>query len=107
MNYGQLILAAMLAFAAAPAQAEVVDVVDNHNGNVAVYDFRWAARGRQGVNVRIVGPCRSACTVLLGHIPRDRICVTPQASFGFPVVHPIQAAETLWNANPDDIKAWI
>jgi hypothetical protein len=107
MKFGQIILSAMLGLAAALVQAEVVDVVDNHNGNVAAYDVRWAARGRQGVNVRIVGPCRSACTELLGHIGRDRICVTPQASFGFPDVHPIQATEALWKAYPDDIKMWI
>jgi hypothetical protein len=73
-------LAAVVFGMAAPACAETIDVSDNHGVR---YDARWAALAARGVNVRIVGPCHSACTVLLGHIPRSRICVTPNASFGF------------------------
>ena len=51
---------------------------------------------RLGVNVRIVGPCQSACTVLLGHIPRNRICVMPGPSFGFHLAHLPPATATLW-----------
>ena len=29
------------------------------------------------------GSCLSACTMVLGLVPRDRICATPQATFGF------------------------
>ena len=64
-------------------------------------------QGRQGTNVRIAGPCQSACTLLLGHIPRDRICVTPEASFGFQLAVMPQATAVLWRAYPTDIKAWI
>jgi hypothetical protein len=91
----------------ASARAETIDVYDNHGGSVADYDARWAAYGSQGVSVRIVGPCQSACTVLLGHIPRSRICVMPAASFGFHLAHLAAATATLWNAYPADIKAWV
>jgi hypothetical protein len=91
----------------APARAETIDVYDNHGGRVADYDARWAAYGSQGVSVHIVGPCQSACTVLLGHIPRSRICVTPAASFGFHLAHLPAATARLWAAYPADIKAWI
>jgi hypothetical protein len=91
----------------APAHAETIDVRDNHGGRIAEYEARWAAYGGQGVSVRIVGPCQSACTVLLGHIPRSRICVTPAASFGFHLAHLPAATATLWNAYPADIKAWV
>jgi hypothetical protein len=101
------ILAVLLLGAALPARAETIDVYDNHGGRVAAYNARWAALGRRGVSVRIVGPCQSACTVLLGHIPRSRICVTPQASFGFHLAHLPQATATLWSAYAPDIKAWI
>ena len=57
--------------------------------------------------MRVVGPCQSACTVLLRHIPRGRICVTPQASFGFHQAHLPQATATLWGGYAGDIKAWI
>ena len=92
---------------AAPARAETIDVHDNHGGRVAEYDARWAANARRGVSVRIVGPCQSACTVLLRHIPRSRICVTPQASFGFHTARLPQATATLWSGYSADIRAWI
>ena len=57
-------------FAAAMARAETINVSDNHGGRVTEYDARWAGLAARGVDVRIVGPCQSACTVLLGHIPR-------------------------------------
>jgi hypothetical protein len=85
----------MLAFASLPARAETIDVSDNPGGPVAQYDARWAENARRGVSVRIVGPCQSACTVLLGHIPRSRICVTAQAQFGFHLAKLPQATATL------------
>jgi hypothetical protein len=101
------IFGGLLLFAAMPAWAETIDVSDSHGGSVAAYDARWAGLAQRGVNVRIVGPCQSACTVLLGHIPRKRICVTPNASFGFHLAHLPQATATLWRAYSSDIKAWI
>lgn len=100
-------LASTLALTACPARAETIDVYDNHGGSVAAYDAQWAAHGRAGASVRIVGPCQSACTVLLRHIPRSRICVTPEASFGFHLARLPQATATLWNGYPGAIKAWI
>ena len=97
----------MLLFFTLPARAETIDVSDSHGGSVAAYDARWAGLAGQGVKVRIVGPCQSACTVLLGRIPRSRICVTPEASFGFHLAHTAQATETLRHAYASDIRAWI
>ncbi len=90
-----------------PARSETTDVFDNHGGRVAEYSARWAGLAAQSVSVRIPGPCQSACTVLLGHIPRSRICVTEQASFGFHLANLPQATATLWAAYPADVKAWI
>jgi hypothetical protein len=90
-----------------PARAETIDVSDDHGGPVAEYDARWAALAARGVDVRIVGPCQSACTVLLAHIPADRICVTPQASFGFHLAHRADATATLWAGYSAGIREWI
>lgn len=65
-----LAIASLITFAAAMARAETIEVSGNHGGRVAAYDARWAAYARQGVSVRIVGPCQSACTVLLRHVFR-------------------------------------
>jgi len=93
--------------ASVPARAETIEVSDDHGGPVAEYDARWAALAARGVAVRIVGPCQSACTVLLAHIPYDRICVTPQASFGFHLAHLPEATATLWAGYSAGIRAWI
>jgi hypothetical protein len=89
------------------AGAETIDVSDSHGGSVAKYNARWSGLAARGVSVRIVGPCQSACTVLLGHIPRSRICVTPQASFGFHLANLQSATATLWNGYAADIRGWI
>jgi len=110
----QAIIVAFLAVAVAtlgativPAAAETVDVSDSHGGSVAEYDARWAGLAARGVSVRIVGPCQSACTVLLRHIPRGRICVTEAASFGFHLAHLSSATAILWSGYQGDIRAWI
>jgi hypothetical protein len=107
MKRTSCVLTVTLALLALPARAETINVSDNHGGSVAAYAARWAGLAKRGVSVRIVGPCQSACTVLLGHIPRKKICVTPQASFGFHLAHLPQATATLWRAYSSDIKAWI
>jgi len=104
---GAFLLIFFICFVGTPVRAETIDVSDNHGGSVAAYNARWATYAAQGASVRVVGPCQSACTVLLGHIPRERICVTPQASFGFHLAHRADATATLQNAYASDIKAWI
>jgi hypothetical protein len=99
--------AVALLFASCAARAETIDVSDSHGGRVSDYDSQWSVRAASGVYVRIVGPCQSACTVLLGHIPRSRICVTPDASLGFHLAHRQDATATLWRAYPGDIRQWI
>jgi hypothetical protein len=90
-----------------PARSETIDVYDNHGGSVVQYDAQWREYAARGVSVRIVGPCQSACTVLLGHIPRRRICVTPAVSFGFHLARRSDATATLWSAYQGDIRTWI
>lgn len=86
---------------------DTIDVSDEHGGSVGQYDGMWASYAAAGKKVRVVGPCQSACTTLLGHIPRDRICVMPEASFGFHRARTQHGTETMWNGYPADIKAWI
>jgi hypothetical protein len=71
--------------------------------------IRQPVGGTRGasVDVKIVGPCQSACTVLLGHIPRSKICIAPNASFGFHLAKLPSATATLWSAYQADLRAWI
>src|SRR5215470_6576038 len=107
MSVLRSLLTALLCCLAAPAIAETIDVYDNHGGSVIQYNARWAGLAARGVNVRVLGPCQSACTILLGHIPRDRICVAPAARFGFHLANRQDATQMLWNAYQADIRSWI
>ena len=106
MKPTSLAFAALLCFTV-PAAAETIDVFDNHGGSVPEYTARWAGLAARGVSVRIVGPCQSACTVLLGHIPRSRICVTEAASFGFHLARVPSSSAILWRGYQADIRGWI
>ena len=107
MSILRSLLTAVTCSLAAPALAETIDVYDNHGGSVVQYNARWAGLAARGVDVRIVGPCQSACTILLGHIPRNKICVTPAARFGFHLARRQDATQMLWSAYQADIRAWI
>jgi hypothetical protein len=93
--------------AVASARAETINVYDDHGGVVPDYDARWAALAARGVDVRIVGPCQSACTILLAHIPYDRICVTPEARFGFHQAKFQRSTDMLWAGYSAGIREWI
>ena len=68
--------------ASQPASA-VVRISNDAGGQIGPYLDRLASLRSSGQTVVIDGPCLSACTLLLGIIPRERICVTPRAKLGF------------------------
>jgi hypothetical protein len=49
----------------------------------------------------------SACTVLIGYIPRQHICVAPGGYLGFHWATAGFATQELWSAYPSDIRLWI
>ena len=63
------------------------------------------------------GNCLSACTLVLGLIPRSQICATTRARFGFHAAwmpdvdgHPVTSAmgtQALWNIYPGEVRRWI
>lgn len=64
------------------ASAEV-RIVGDPGGEVTAYLHKYQQIRESGQRVVIDGPCLSACTLLTGIIPRDRICVTQRAMLGF------------------------
>jgi hypothetical protein len=107
MRAWQCVLAIILSVVTSAASAETVEITYDHGGFLFLYQQRWEKYAAQKVNVRVAGPCMSACTVLLGYIPRKDVCVTPQAAFGFHLATMTFATEQLWKIYPDDIRAWI
>src|SRR5262249_19620882 len=64
------------------ATAAVI-IKDDHGGNIGAYWSRYSALRDMGEKVIIDGTCSSACTLVLGIVPTDRICVTRNAQLGF------------------------
>jgi hypothetical protein len=70
-----------------------------------------------GEKVVIDGNCYSACTLVLGLVPRERICATSRARLGFhaawmpdengrPITSPM-GTEALWSIYPSKVRSWI
>jgi hypothetical protein len=57
-------------------------VTRDHGGLVDHYKAKYAKIRDRGERVIIDGICNSACTLVLGIVPLNRICVTPRASIG-------------------------
>ena len=55
----------------------------DYGGFLDQYKLKYAAIRDSGKQVIIDGVCNSACTLVLGIVPLNRICVTPRASLGF------------------------
>ncbi|MGY3462311.1 hypothetical protein ACVWW5_007761 [Bradyrhizobium sp. LM3.4] len=72
---------------------------------------------QSGDTVIIDGLCASACTIVLGAIPHDRICVTSHATLGFHAawdfgtngraVTNSEATQMLYAMYPSQVKRWI
>src|ERR1700686_103793 len=85
---GRMRLIAVLTFAVVTvltiaAANATVRIRDDMGGLMTQYASRFATVRESGEKVVIDGPCFSACTMLLGILPRDQVCVTPNAVLGF------------------------
>src|SRR5258705_5037975 len=65
------------------ASHAVVRIADDRGGRIGTYVDKYQGLRNSGEAVIIDGLCASACTIVLGAIPRDRICVTSHAHLGF------------------------
>ena len=102
--------------AATSASAEM-RIQRDFGGQIGSYLYRFEAARDAGSRVVIDGPCLSACTLALGLIPRERICMTPNAVLGFHAAwmpgadgQPVRSAEgtsLLWAIYPPKVRNWI
>jgi hypothetical protein len=94
-------------------------ITRDHGGLVDEYKAKYAAIRDRGERVIIDGICNSACTLLLGIVPLNRVCVTPRASLGFHMAYYDRAATfgikvtsyagtaDLMSYYPGTVKEWI
>src|SRR4051795_867207 len=75
-------LAAILLALSTTAASADYRITRDHGGLVDDYKAKYARLRDRGERVIIDGICNSACTLVLGIVPLNRICVTPRASLG-------------------------
>jgi hypothetical protein len=113
---GLLLCAVVLAFSVTSASA-TMRIAEDRGGQIGHYLQAFAMVRSSGERVVIDGNCLSACTLVLGLIPRGKMCATPRARFGFhaawmpdtdgrPVTSPM-GTQALWNIYPTTVKHWI
>jgi hypothetical protein len=111
------VLAVLLLLAGMGASQAVVRIADDRGGRIGTYVDRYQDLRQSGETVIIDGLCASACTIVLGAIPRDRICVTSHAMLGFhaawdfgnngrAVTNP-EATQMLYAMYPSQVRHWI
>jgi len=111
------LLAAVCLIACMGASHAVVRIADDRGGRIGTYVDKYQDLRQSGDTVIIDGLCASACTIVLGAIPHDRICVTSHAMLGFhaawdfgnngrAVTNP-EATQMLYAMYPSQVKRWI
>jgi hypothetical protein len=111
------LLAVVLLIAGMGASHAVVRIADDRGGRIGTYVDKYQGLRTSGEYVIIDGLCASACTIVLGAIPHDKICVTSHANLGFhaawdfgangrAVTNP-EATQMLYSMYPSPIRHWI
>ena len=111
------IVAFMMAMMAVSPASATKRISDDPGGQLGPYLQRLAALRSSGEQVVIDGRCLSACTMVLGVIPRDHICVTPRAQLGFHAAwrpddagHQVTSrdgTQLLMDNYPQQVREWI
>ena len=116
MRLAALLCAVVTALSGSSASAAVRITSDN-GGQIGPYLEQLVALRNSGQQVIIDGPCLSACTLVLGVIPRERICVTQRARLGFHaawehagngrIATNHGGTQLLMAVYPQNVKRWI
>jgi hypothetical protein len=110
-------LVAVVMLAGVRASDAAVRIGQDRGGRMGAYVDKYQGLRSSGEMVIIDGACLSACTIVLGSVPRDKICVTSRARFGFhaawnpasngrKTTNP-EATHTLYSMYPSEVQRWI
>jgi hypothetical protein len=83
MRFWTAMFAIVLMAAVTSSASATVRITSDPGGQIGPYLDNLTNLRSSGERVIIDGPCLSACTMVLGVIPRDHLCVTPRARLGF------------------------
>jgi hypothetical protein len=92
-------------------------ITADRGGLMVDYATRFMQARESGEQVVIDGACLSACTMVIGFVPRDRICATRNAVLGFHAawkpdgaggkVTSAPATQALLSVYPPAVRSWI
>ncbi len=111
------IFAAAVLLSSLASSHAVVRISEDRGGRIGTYVDKYQGLKSSGETVMIDGLCASACTIVLGAVPHDKICVTSRANLGFhaawdfgsggrPVTN-YEATRMLYEMYPSSIRSWI
>lgn len=117
MQIRGLVFGAIVVTLSVTSASATMRISEDRGGQIGHYLQTFAALRSTGENVVIDGNCLSACTLVLGLMPRERICATHNARFGFhaawmpdnngrPVTSPL-GTQALWDIYPPSVRRWI
>jgi hypothetical protein len=117
MRLGAALLGVVMATLVVSSASATRRISGDVGGQIGPYLENLVALRSSGERVVIDGPCLSACTMVLGVIPRDRICVTSRARLGFHAAwHPDDhgkpilsrgGTQLLMEVYPKAVRRWI
>jgi hypothetical protein len=117
MKFVMGLLVAVLVSTGVGASHAEVRITDDPGGRIGTYVDKYEDLRSSGQTVVIDGLCASACTMVLGAVPHDRICVTSRAVLGFHAawdtgdngrqVTNRDATQMLYSIYPPRVRQWI
>ena len=117
MRIRGVVLCAAVLLSAVTSASATMRISSDRGGQIGHYLQAFAMLRSSGEHVVIDGDCLSACTLVLGLVPKNRICATPRARFGFHAAwmpdqdgHPVTSpmgTQALWNLYPGSVRSWI
>ena len=117
MRFRVFLMGAILAASGVVPASATMLISEDRGGQIGQYLHTFSTLRSSGERVIIDGNCLSACTLVLGIIPRERICATSRARLGFHAawlpdasgrpVPSVMGTQALWNFYPPHVRSWI
>ncbi len=111
------LIVAVSTLAGLPSASAQFRIAEDRGGQIGPYLQQYAMLRESGERVIIDGACLSACTLVLGTVPPERICVTSRANLGFHAawnlapggraVYSPEGTSLLWDFYPAPVRQWI
>jgi hypothetical protein len=110
-------LAANLLVSSIALASATFRIYNDPGGQIGEYLAKYRALRASGERIVIDGTCASACSMILGIVPHNRICITPSAVLEFHAAWEVTptgkkvvsraGSAILLSSYPGDVRHWI